>query len=134
MAICHLFIDMEVRMSLGFEKTARSPFHSLFNLCFLVCVFTACFQQFSCAQVAAAAMQAGTGASYGLEWPGDGAVRRMLYWHNPFPIYDATYIFKVYPRKKTVSSIDTTKTGILPTFFWGNDGSSLTRPIRSRME
>ncbi len=40
--------------------------------------------------------------SYGLEWPGNGAVRRMLYWHNPFPIYDATYIFRVFPRKKTV--------------------------------
>jgi len=27
-----------------------------------------------------------TAQSYGLEWPGDGAVRRMLYWHNAFPI------------------------------------------------
>jgi hypothetical protein len=41
----------------------------------------------------------------------------MLYWHNPFPIYDATYIFKVYPRKKTgVYNYYTT-------FFWGNDGT-----------
>jgi hypothetical protein len=54
---------------------------------------------------------------YGLEWPGDGAVRRMLYWHNPFPIYDATYIFKAYPRKKTGSF------NYYTTFFWGNDGT-----------
>jgi len=54
--------------------------------------------------------------SYGLEWPGDGAVRRMLYWHNPFPIYDATYIFKVYPHKKTATY------SYYTTFFWGNDG------------
>src|SRR5437867_1557351 len=57
--------------------------------------------------------------SYGLEWPGDGAVRRMLYWHNPFPIYDATYIFKVYPRKKTSEDGDFL---YYTTFFWGNDG------------
>ena len=30
---------------------------------------------------------------YGLEWPGTGTVRRMLYWSNPLPMYDATYIF-----------------------------------------
>ena len=57
--------------------------------------------------------------SYGLEWPGDGAVRRMLYWHNPFPIYDATYIFKVYPREKTSEDGDFL---YYTTFFWGNDG------------
>src|SRR5262245_48076964 len=55
---------------------------------------------------------------YGLEWPGNGASRRMLYWHNPFPIYDATYVFKVYPRKKTSGP-----TGYYTTFFWGNDGT-----------
>ncbi|MDX2253577.1 MAG: Ig-like domain-containing protein [Nitrospira sp.] len=54
----------------------------------------------------------------GLDWPGDGSVRRMLYWHNPFPIYDATYIFKVYPRKKT-----TGPARYYTTFFWGNDGN-----------
>ena len=59
-----------------------------------------------------------TAQSYGLEWPGDGAVRRMLYWHNPFPIYDATYIFKVYPRKKTSGMYR-----YYTTFFWGNDGA-----------
>lgn len=57
-------------------------------------------------------------AAYGLEWPGDGAVRRMLYWYNPFPIYDATYIFQVYPRKKTSGAYR-----YYTTFFWGNDGA-----------
>ena len=56
--------------------------------------------------------------SYGLEWPGPGVVRRMLYWHNPFPIYDATYVFKVYPRKKTNTYAYYT------TFFWCNDGTA----------
>lgn len=56
---------------------------------------------------------------YGLEWPGDGAIRRMLYWHNPFPIYDATYVFKVYPRKKTGTYTYYT------TFFWCNDGTAM---------
>jgi hypothetical protein len=59
------------------------------------------------------------GTQYGLDWPGNGSVRRMLYWSNPFPIYDATYIFKVYPRKKTVTS---GSTGYYTTFFWGNNG------------
>lgn len=56
-------------------------------------------------------------ATYGLEWPGNGSVRRMLYWHNPFPIYNATYIFKVYPRKKGGQY------NYYTTFFWGNDGT-----------
>ena len=43
----------------------------------------------------------------------------MLYWHNPFPIYDATYIFKVYPREKTSEHGDFL---YYTTFFWGNDG------------
>jgi hypothetical protein len=59
--------------------------------------------------------------SFGLEWPGDGSVRRMLFWHNPFPIYDATYVFKVFPRKKTVPT--NSPTGYYTTFFWGNDGA-----------
>jgi hypothetical protein len=58
--------------------------------------------------------------SFGLEWPGDGAVRRMLYWSNPFPIYPATYIFRVYPRKKIVPA--NSPTGYYTTFFWGNNG------------
>jgi len=45
----------------------------------------------------------------------------MLYWHNPFPIYDATYVFKVYPRKKFVPA--NSPTGYYTTFFWGNDGA-----------
>jgi hypothetical protein len=28
---------------------------------------------------------AATGVNFGLEWPGDGAVRRMLFWHNDVP-------------------------------------------------
>ncbi len=43
----------------------------------------------------------------------------MLYWSNPFPIYNATYIFRVFPRKKTVPP---GKTGYWTTFFWGNNG------------
>jgi chitodextrinase len=70
--------------------------------------------------IASATTQAGStgGATYGLEWPGDGSVRRMLYWSNPFPIYDATYIFKVYPRKKTTGTYK-----YYTTFFWGNNGN-----------
>jgi hypothetical protein len=60
------------------------------------------------------------GTEYGLEWTGEGSVRRMLRWHNPFPIYDATYIFRVYPRKKPVPP---NPNGYYTTFFWGNDGS-----------
>lgn len=59
--------------------------------------------------------------SFGLDWPGDGAVRRMLFWSNPFPIYDATYVFKVFPRKKTVPT--NSPTGYYTTFFWGNNGT-----------
>jgi hypothetical protein len=67
---------------------------------------------------ARAEREAATATSYGLEWPGDGSVRRMLYWSNPFPIYDATYIFKVYPRKKTTGTYK-----YYTTFFWGNNGN-----------
>src|SRR6267142_725758 len=52
---------------------------------------------------------AATTPLYGLDWPGNGAVRRMLYWHNPFPIYDATDVFKVIPRKKTTGPLVTTR-------------------------
>jgi len=45
----------------------------------------------------------------------------MLFWHNPFPIYDATYVFKVFPRKKVVPT--NSPTGYYTTFFWGNDGA-----------
>ena len=47
-------------------------------------------------------------------------MRRMLYWHNPFPIYPATYIFRVFPRKKTVPPHPN---AYYTTFFWGNDGT-----------
>jgi hypothetical protein len=59
--------------------------------------------------------------SFGLEWPGNGSVRRMLYWSNPFPIYPATYIFRVYPRKKIVPT--NSPTGYYTIFFWGNNGT-----------
>lgn len=73
--------------------------------------------------VEAASTNNGTSSSqiYGLEWPGDGSVRRMLYWSDPFPIYDATYIFNVYPRKKVVPA--NSPTGYYTTFFWGNNGN-----------
>ena len=59
----------------------------------------------------------GGSTQYGLEWPGTGAVRRMLYWSNPLPIYDATYIFRVLPKGPK-----TTGSGYWTTFFWGNNG------------
>jgi hypothetical protein len=60
----------------------------------------------------------GSSAGYGLDFPGDGRRRRMLYWRDPFPIYDATYILKVYPRKKTSGAHR-----YYTAFFWGNDGA-----------
>ena len=53
---------------------------------------------------------------YGLQWPGNGDVRRMLYWDNPFPIYDATYVFRVLPYAK----ISESNPKYWTTFFWGN--------------
>jgi hypothetical protein len=56
----------------------------------------------------------------GLEWDGNEETntQRVLRWLSPFPIYDATYIFRVYPKGP--------KTGSNPhywtTFFWGNYG------------
>ena len=77
------------------------------------------------------------GAIHGLEWPGNGAVHRMLYWHNPFPIYDATYVFRVYPRKQPVPQ---NPNGYYTTFFWGNDGTfiwdlpDMTKVIRTTVD
>jgi len=59
--------------------------------------------------------------SFGLEWPGDGSVRRMLYWSSPPPIYPMTYVFRVFPRKKIVPQ--NSPTGYYTTFFWGNNGT-----------
>ena len=72
---------------------------------------------------------AATGVDLGLEWPGDGAVRQMLYWHNPFPIYDATYIFKVFPRKKIVptNSPNGYKTAFLEAMTARSSGAAATR-------
>jgi hypothetical protein len=74
----------------------------------------------STSKSATVTVSAPSGTSYGLEWSGAGTVRRMLYWSNPFPIYDATYIFKVYPRKKVVPT--NSPTGYYTAFFWGNNG------------
>jgi hypothetical protein len=64
---------------------------------------------------------AGTPADTGLEWSGNESTtfERMLLWSSPFAIYDATYMFKVYPRKKTTGSNPRYYT----TFFWGNNGT-----------
>ena len=40
----------------------------------------------------------------------------MLYWDNPFPIYDATYVFRVLPYAK----ISESNPKYWTTFFWGN--------------
>jgi hypothetical protein len=79
------------------------------------------------------ASAASAATSYGLDWPGTGAIRRMLYWANPhtngLPIYDATYIFRVYPRKKQCGSPASCygcpgcDNGYWTTFFWGNNGT-----------
>jgi hypothetical protein len=45
----------------------------------------------------------------------------MLYWHNPFPIYPATYVFRVLPRRKTVALHGPNH--YYTCFFWGNDGT-----------
>ena len=83
-----------------------------------VAVFTVSCRRPQGVGVMSETTRANSSPKYGLEWPGDGAVRRMLYWHNPFPIYPATYIFKVYPRKKTSGDYK-----YYTTFFWGNDGA-----------
>jgi len=57
----------------------------------------------------------------GLEWDGTGSARRMLYWDNPFPIYPATYIWRVLPHKKQAPS--DSPTGYYTTMFWGNNGN-----------
>jgi hypothetical protein len=48
-------------------------------------------------------------------------MRRMLFWSRPFPIYDATYVFRVRPRRKNVPF--DSPTGYYTTFFWGNNGA-----------
>jgi hypothetical protein len=45
----------------------------------------------------------------------------MLLWSSPFPIYDATYVFRVFPRRKNPPSLG--RTGYYTTFFWGNNGN-----------
>ncbi len=59
--------------------------------------------------------------SYGLEWPGTGAVRRMLYWSSPPAAYDMTYLFKVYQRNQVTGVGDGSR--YYTTFFHGNNGT-----------
>ena len=61
----------------------------------------------------------------GLEWDGnesnDPKLRRAILWDSPFAIYDATYIFRAYPKgPKTVSSPEQRHWTM---FFWGNNGN-----------
>jgi len=57
----------------------------------------------------------------GLEWGGNetGNTQRVLRWLNPFPIYDATYIFRIYPKGPKSAA---TNPAYWTTFFWGNYG------------
>ena len=59
--------------------------------------------------------------STGLDWDGTAPARRMLYWHSPLSMYDATYLFKVYQRNQVSSRPDGSR--YYTTFFWGNDGT-----------
>jgi len=82
------------------------------------------------ASLTRAELEATSATSYGLEWPGTGSTRRMLYWTNPqsngLPIYPATYIFRVYPRKKVYPGScygsGSCNNKYWTTFFWGNNG------------
>jgi len=49
----------------------------------------------------------------------------MLYWSNPFPIYDATYIFRVLPKGPKNMGFN-----YWTTFFWGNNGDFSWDPQR----
>lgn len=84
-----------------------------------------CVVTLSTATTVTATFTAVTAQEFGLEWSGTGPFRRMLYWNNPFPIYPATYIFKVFPRKKTfvAGECPAQRTGYYTTFFWGNNGN-----------
>lgn len=65
------------------------------------------------------------GSQFGLEWPGTGQVRRMLYWSNPMPMYDATYIFRVFPKGPKNNG---SGGNYWTTFFWGNNGAFIWEP------
>src|SRR3954470_10756099 len=59
--------------------------------------------------------------STGLEWSGNESTNfeRRIVFANPFPIYPATYVFRVLPRKKATGPNPRYYT----TFFWGNNGN-----------
>jgi hypothetical protein len=58
----------------------------------------------------------------GLEWGGNetGNTQRVLRWLSPFSIYDATYIFRVFPKGPKSGA---TNPAYWTTFFWGNYGN-----------
>jgi len=59
--------------------------------------------------------------STGLEWSGNESTifERRIVFTNPFPIYPATYVFSVFPRKKDTGP----NARYYTTFFWGNNGN-----------
>lgn len=62
----------------------------------------------------------GGGGTFGLDWDGTAPSQRQLIWTSPFPMYDATYLFKVYQRNQVTSRADGSRYYV--TFFWGNNG------------
>ena len=66
------------------------------------------------------------GGQAGLEWSGNEntSFERRIVFANPFPIYPATYVFRVFPRKKTTGSNPRYYT----MFFWGNNGEFTWKP------
>lgn len=58
----------------------------------------------------------------GLEWLGGetGNTQRVLRWLSPFAIYDATYIFRCYPKGPKSGA---TNPAYWTLFFWGNYGN-----------
>jgi hypothetical protein len=65
----------------------------------------------------------GGGPISGLEWDGNETTntQRVLRWLSPFAIYDATYIFRVYP--KGPKNGGASHPNYWTAFFWGNYGT-----------
>jgi len=61
------------------------------------------------------------GGVTGLEWSGNETteLERRLQWTSPFAIYDATYIFKAFPKGPKLG----TNPRYWTMFFWGNNGT-----------
>jgi hypothetical protein len=58
--------------------------------------------------------------SFGLEWDGTAAERRMLFWSAPPAAFDATYLFKVHQRDQVRGVGDGSR--YYTTFFHGQNG------------